>query len=621
MCFVQEDKRSLTSANGFKSSLLYALAAYKLFFETCKKRFTSQGLPAPKEINDVLYEIRILMSDNANNEQLREKIIQGWVGRELTRIKCLHHTLMLACKDVRKSCNKVTVAAVGKERDKRIGEFGGNNLVDSVQIQLAKEFAHLNPYAFGHGAVDFPTWMSTHHPGEYIGMDRIVGNRSMVFLRNALVHNAMMPYYLQWLDWIITDVDEYNRLHIRTQTKLGCAEVCASIKARALMFVHLLHPLLVLSQSTKLGSDRTKKRKAYFLDQGPFIRQALAVVTELSQDPTPLLVSSFDMLDCVELETELGRGVRREHLRWCTHDRNRAMIEVLCNSFKDSEILDMVMPLLRSHMVVLIARFQWGTLAEFHEGGKFYDADLALQREPALAKAPLQTDSIERNFGVYSDKKSKLNGNTGLHSTAGCSTYVANDTSNFMHTNLTDAQRDVAITLLRRKGRSMAREGPLGTEMKTRVSEIRLHKKEVAAVANKTSLENKVFKHLKLRSAALVLPTELNVKAFNERVKDLSPAGTTRYIKQCQTILKLCFQVKGGDLIAYSAGGHKFDHKTIKRAYIILLRRIESKKLQIRDVPLDIVDCLMADQPAYRKGTQSKEFLQLQRDRYMLIHG
>ena len=82
-------------------------------------------------------------------------------------------------------CTYVRVCV--SRRDKRIGEFSTKNIVDSVQIQLAKEFGHLNPYAFGHGGVDFPTWMNIHHPGECIGMDRVVGNRSMVFLRNALV--------------------------------------------------------------------------------------------------------------------------------------------------------------------------------------------------------------------------------------------------------------------------------------------------------------------------------------------------------------------------------------------------------------------------------------------------
>ena len=169
------------------------------------------------------------MSDNANNEGAREKEIEQWLGRDLERVKCMHHNLMLACKDVRKSCHKVTSEMIGKERDRNIQEFATNNIVDSIQIQLGKEFGHLNPYAFGHGAVDFPTWMRAEHPGKYIGLDRLVGNRSMVFLRNALVMNAMVPYYIEWLDFLVGRVGEYNRLQLKSEIKIGCAEVCIAL--------------------------------------------------------------------------------------------------------------------------------------------------------------------------------------------------------------------------------------------------------------------------------------------------------------------------------------------------------------------------------------------------------
>ena len=113
---MQEDKRSITSANGFKSALLYALAACALFHNTCVERKVQSDLPTPKNIDDVLMEVKVLMSDNAPNEEARGKIIEGWVGRELSRIKCLHHTLMLGCQDVRKACHKVIVESIGSDR-------------------------------------------------------------------------------------------------------------------------------------------------------------------------------------------------------------------------------------------------------------------------------------------------------------------------------------------------------------------------------------------------------------------------------------------------------------------------------------------------------------------------
>ena len=70
--------------------------------------------------------------------------------------------------------------------------------------------------------------MREEHPDKYIGMERIVGNRSMVFLRNALVVNAMTPYYMEWLDFLVGNVGQYNRLQLKSEIKLGCAEVCLS---------------------------------------------------------------------------------------------------------------------------------------------------------------------------------------------------------------------------------------------------------------------------------------------------------------------------------------------------------------------------------------------------------
>ena len=109
--------------------------------------------------------------------------------------------------------------------------------------------------------------------------------------------------------------------------------------------------------------------------------------------------------------------------------KNRKMITILFDSFTDPDVLNMLMPLIRSHAASLVTRFQWGTLKEFHVGGKYYDAAAAEVEWPELVKAPVNTDSIERSFGVHSDKKAALNGNTALNSVSGCATYVGNNTS------------------------------------------------------------------------------------------------------------------------------------------------------------------------------------------------
>ena len=381
------------------------------------------------------------------------------------------------------------------------------------------------------------------------------------------------------------------------------------------MFVQLFHPLLLLSQSTKLGADRKQTKKAYFLDQGPFVRQSLTVVTQMTRDPTPLLSQTFDILDCPELETDLGRAVRREHLHWSKQKKNAVMIKFLFDSLKDVDVQQMVLPLLRSHGAALTQRFRFGVLNEFHLGGKYYDTAAALRREPALATTPLNTDSIERGFGIYSDKKKKLNGNTALNSTSGCATYVANDTSEWMKNEISAKQRDMAIQMSRRKGHAMAETGQLGSDMKVRVGAAHLQKKKNQADKNEADLERKVEKHLKLRSSALLLPAKLNVRHFDVHTADMTPAATTRYLKECQTILKLCFGVNGKDLVAYSHGGDRFDHSTLALAFRGLLNRIEQGELKIPTTAMDIVEALMKDRPPYRGGTHSKKFLKLQADR------
>ena len=81
-------------------------------------------------------------------------------------------------------------------------EFKTKNIGDSLQIQLCKLFGHHpGAYTFGNGAMDFPQYMTDKHPSLWRGMDRIVGSRSLVFMRNALVHYYMAPFYLEWTNY------------------------------------------------------------------------------------------------------------------------------------------------------------------------------------------------------------------------------------------------------------------------------------------------------------------------------------------------------------------------------------------------------------------------------------
>lgn len=102
---------------------------------------------------------------------------------------------------------------------------------------------------------------------------------------------------------------------------------------------------------------------------GPFVRQVLAIATQMTRNPAPLLLPTFDMLDCPELESALGRSVRREHLVWAATKKNATMIKFLFDGFEDVHVKQMILPVLRSHGAALIKRFSSGLSIWNEESG------------------------------------------------------------------------------------------------------------------------------------------------------------------------------------------------------------------------------------------------------------
>ena len=108
-------------------------------------------------------------------------------------------------------------------------------------------------------------------------MEKLVGNRSLVYQRNAMVIFYMMPYYLEYIEYRIRKVGTFNCLHLRSVSKLRCLEMHAGVKARAIAMVHLLHPMLVLLKDSSLGT--------MFLDQQPYVQKLDEVATRMQDDP------------------------------------------------------------------------------------------------------------------------------------------------------------------------------------------------------------------------------------------------------------------------------------------------------------------------------------------------
>ena len=49
-------------------------------------------------------------------------------------------------------------------------------------------------------------WMRANHADLWIGMARMVGNRSLVYHRNAMVAYYMLPFYLRYIDYCTSQV-------------------------------------------------------------------------------------------------------------------------------------------------------------------------------------------------------------------------------------------------------------------------------------------------------------------------------------------------------------------------------------------------------------------------------
>ena len=48
--------------------------------------------------------------------------------------------------------------------------------------------------------------MRANHADLWIGMARMVGNRSLVYHRNAMVAYYMLPFYLRYIDYCTSQV-------------------------------------------------------------------------------------------------------------------------------------------------------------------------------------------------------------------------------------------------------------------------------------------------------------------------------------------------------------------------------------------------------------------------------
>ena len=177
------------------------------------------SMPEKAPAGRLLCGLKNTQNDHASVELKRvdeiELAIRGLLDDPdftLNRAGCTHHQIGLFATAVQKVDSNLLIAKVGAALDTHIKEFKTDNVIDMAQRQLALLFSHhTGAYTFGNGVIAFPTWFKKSFPGMRLHkMDRQVGNRHGVMLKNAMVHYAMFEPYLKWCSYMKDDVKGWS---------------------------------------------------------------------------------------------------------------------------------------------------------------------------------------------------------------------------------------------------------------------------------------------------------------------------------------------------------------------------------------------------------------------------
>ncbi len=262
MIWPQGDKAGATTNNHLWEQMDLCQGAYNAVWNECIMDRTAMPRPAPD--GHLLTIATCSQNDNAGNEKVRVSCLEASIrvalgdpDYEILKAGCGHHKVGLIANAAQKYDNKVVVDKIGKGLDTKIREFKTSNVVDMFQRQCALVFAHVNPYAFGNGKIAFPKWFETKYPNVKLStMDRQVGNRHGILLKNALVHYSMFEGYGDWIHHVHEDTNDANNLHIRIGSKLQCMEIKAVMRARGILYTHVHHVLIIAIKDKERGANQ-----------------------------------------------------------------------------------------------------------------------------------------------------------------------------------------------------------------------------------------------------------------------------------------------------------------------------------------------------------------------------
>ena len=297
---------SLTAANT-ATAIERGMEYYKQFYELCvADKIDMSAYAPPATMHQVILALHVSQRDHAVNEEKRVEAMNklklaafeavykrpptAEEKEELCIIDgtCGTHKIMLIATECRKADHTVITERVGTDRDCRIREFSSKNALDSFQLQIHKMFdPHAGAYVFGDGFTAFPTWMKAKHPGKLRRMHRLIGNRALIFCVNALVHFMMLDSYVAWTSYTIREKGSANMLHIRIDAKARTIEVSEGLRARGILYVHILNVIRMALKSKKVGTS--------FLRASHFYVKSLEVAQKMQDDPEFLLDYGYEI--------------------------------------------------------------------------------------------------------------------------------------------------------------------------------------------------------------------------------------------------------------------------------------------------------------------------------------
>lgn len=171
--------------------------------------------------------------------------LRNTVLRHLTKVDraCLASALQDSLKQF-KPADRITpdITSMLRAMAKEFGSTGGGNSL----------------YAKGHGIL-FVTWALVHHPDSIIYMvTRIdLGIRMDMEWRAAASAYMNRKLFLLFLEYHADCSPEPNKLVDNLRTVLSCEEVVAALRARAAVYLHIVEPLVFLTNSKRAGLNPT----------------------------------------------------------------------------------------------------------------------------------------------------------------------------------------------------------------------------------------------------------------------------------------------------------------------------------------------------------------------------